>query len=320
MKSIATRIHKLSPGRKASAQFLFAVVLFIGGALLENRLQLIFDTDPTKVLSGIFWMIGVLLLGLLWAVTYYTYQLRLQRETETSELQQRSIQTARERVAELHLSLLERCDLLVEKKGHPTLEEFRHALICDQVRLNDIVESIWSVVDSFHNVSALSTERVNFEVSLITKSHQHEHLTVAAWKNRDNRRPNSLAMQNNGQLDIYNDSEADKLLKTSMPVTKVIPDTSVPEANYKQMYPDQKSRVKSTVLHPIISPANKRLGVLVLHCERPNFFKQEDRRYWEEFFWIFAPAVALELERIDAYNHMANAWTEQVRFSPYVPF
>lgn len=321
--SLVTVLHNQSPGIKAVAHTAFAVLCFIGGALLENRLQQIFDPDAAKQLSGYFWIAGMVLVASFWGMAHYVYQNKLHEEIEVTNRQRRSIQAAREKVAGLHLKLLKGCDAFIETKGVFSVEAFRSALICDRSRLDDIIEAIWEVVDTYHNISAVETERVNFNVTLIVRSHRPQlqgNLTVAAWRNRDFRRPPSLVKQDTGEISIYVGTEADKIIRARTAETKVIEDTAKPEVNYKQLYDDQKVRIRNTVLHPILSPANNHLGVLVLHCEKPGLLKERDRRYWSEFFAVFAPAAALEIERIEAYKRAAEASSQPIVLSHYEPF
>ncbi len=313
-------LHARHPAVKAATQAALAIILFIIGAALEDRVQLVFDNEPKQVIRGIFWVVCLFGSAAIYGVLHYAYLWGRQQEEDLRTAQRRAIQNARERLVGLHLAQLADCDSIIETKPSVSLDAFRSILICDRSRLDELVKTIWEVVDAHHNVSTNETERVNFEVTLFTPSRVDSNLTIAAWRNKDMRRPKSLRKKENGEPDIYKKTEAAKLINLGASATKVISDTAKPQANYEQLYDDQKARIQSSVLHPIVSPASKPLGVLVLHCEVAKFFKEADQRYWSELFSVFAPAVALELERIDAYNRAVRAWREPISFPQYKPF
>jgi GAF domain-containing protein len=195
----------------------------------------------------------------------------------------------------------------MEKKD-VTFDELRCVLICDLDRINRLITAAWEVVNSHHNISVDSTERLNFEITLITPSLDDEELTIASWCNRDNFRPKSLLLKTAGEKNIYSRTEAAKMIDKRVTRTRVIEDTAAPTENYEALYDDQKARIRSSVLHPILSPKSEHLAVLVLHCDRTGFFRVTDERYWRELFLVFAPSIALELERIKAFNKATLAW------------
>ena len=320
MNRIAVAIRKIPPLASASVHAVSAILLFMFGAILENRLQLIFDNDPAKKLQGFVWVLFMLILSIIYGWLHYVVQQALKTYSEERAAQRRTLNYAREKLVGVNLTYLAKCDSLIEKKPFISEEIFRETLICDQTRLQQLVEAIWDVVNSHHNSSSTDEfDRMDFEVTLITQSRKDSHLTIAAWKNRDMRRPRSLAKRKI-QPTLYKNSEAAKLIELGSVSTKIIEDTSRPEVNYAQYYDDQRLRIRSCVLHPVISPAHQHLGVLVLHCNRPGFFKAKEQRYWSELFSVFSSAVGLELERIDAFNRAINLDNKPMVFSKYLPF
>lgn len=308
--------NNLSPKVKAFISGFTAIAAFTLGAVLENRVQMVTSDQPGDFAKGALWIVMLIVVGIAWGLLHFSYRNFLETHNNTKEKNRRVIEEARERVTKLTLQQLTNCDAIVEKENVSS-NDFRSVLICEVERINNLITAAWEVVNSHHNVSDLPTERINFEVTLITPSILDAKLTVASWHNRDNRRPMSLLKRDNDK-NIYYRTEAAKMMANNSINTKIIEDTSAPSENYDALYDDQKSRIRSSVLHPILSPKSKPLGVLVLHCEVPGFFKVADCRYWHELFSVFAPSVALEIERINAYNKTSSLLSTSIeKYQPY---
>ncbi len=315
--SIYLWFNKLSPKAKAFISSFSAIVAFIIGAFLENRIQMIVGGQPGDFEKGLLWIVLLIIIAIGWGFLHFSYRSFLETHKDTNEKNRRVIEEARERVTKLTLQQLTNCDAIVEKENVST-EEFRSVLICEVDRINNLITAAWEVVNSHYNVSDSPTERINFELTLITPSILDSELTVASWRNKDNRRPKSLLKRDEGEIDIYQRTEAAKMMKNNDSDTRIIEDTSAPSENYESLYEDQKTRIRSSVLHPIISSKSKPLGVLVLHCEVPGFFKVADRRFWHELLSVFAPSVALEIERINAYNKANLHLSDPIeKYQPY---
>ncbi len=310
--------HHLSPGVKASITSGLAIVTFTIGAILEERVQRIAGDQPGDLPLGLFWILLLLIIAGVWGWIVYFYYQVIASHTKNLQAQERAIADARERINKLNIQHLAHCDAIIWKNQF-SIDELRSVLICEVDRIVGLVTAAWEVVNSHHNGSSTSTERINFELTLITQSLRDSELTIAAWCNRDNRRPKSLLLRDQNNVRIYERTEAAKMISNRVMDTLVIEDTSAPEANYEALYDDQKVRIRSAVLHPILSPKSEHLAILVLHCERTDFFRNEDRRYWHELFTVFAPSIALEIERIKAFNKATSAWpSEPMReYHPY---
>lgn len=296
--------NNLPPSTKAFFNAFLVIIAFVVGAALEDRVQKIFSDQIEDLRIGLFWIFFLLLIAVIWGLLNYYYRHVLETDKNKNEVQRRVIEETRERVTKLTRQQLTDCDDLVES-GNVLPDKFRSVLICDLERIKSLVWEAWEVINSHHNVSDSPTKRINFELTLITPSIRDNKLTVASWRNRDNLRPPSLNLRNEGNVDIYQDTEAAKMMANNITKTKIIEDTSEPSQNYKSLYIDQLTRIRSSVLHPILSPKSKPLGVIVLHCEVPKFFKptEHELRYWHELLSVFASPIALEIERINAYNN-----------------
>lgn len=306
---------RLGPSKRAGIAAAWTVALMWFGAIAEDGVQQLLSDDPGALKNGILWTAALALL----ALVVYLIQVSV---LASREFEQRVFQSARQRLADLNLEHLAECDALVQPEDTSGLapnNRARKALICDSERIQKVVSAIWETVDSFHNVSTAETDRLNFEVTVIARSLRTQALTIPAWRNRDRRKPRSLTAQEEGQIDIYDRTEAAKMIASKEPKTRVISDTSARGADYNSLYDGQKTRIRSSVLHPVLSPAGDVLAVVVLHCEREKFFREEDTRYWHELFTLFSPLVALELEKISAYNRICRSSVLELK-ERYIPY
>ena len=303
--------HNLQPSIKAAITSFFAVLAFVIGALLESGVQRIGGSQPGDVPWGLFWILLSVFIAAAMGAVHFWYNRVLESQKQDREIRERAIADARERITKLNVEQLIRCDALMERES-VSLSELRSVLICELERINRLITAAWEVVNSHHNVSVAATDRLNFEMTLITQSLCDSELTIASWCNRDNFRPKSLLLRTEGDKTIYHRTEAAKMIEKRITDTLVIEDTSAPTENYEALYEGQKARIRSSVLYPILSPKSEHLGVLVLHCERTKFFRVNDARYWRELFSVFGPSIALELERIKAFNKAALAWPSPI--------
>ncbi|HSE19584.1 MAG TPA: hypothetical protein VLB46_21165 [Pyrinomonadaceae bacterium] len=299
--------HNLQPSVKAAITAFWAMLAFTVGALLESGVQRIGGDQPSDVPWGLFWILTSLVIAVALGTVHFWYNRVLDFQKRDREIRERAIADARERITKLNVEHLVSCDALMENES-VSLPELRSVLICELDRIHRLITAAWEVVNSHHNVSVATTDRLNFEMTLITQSLCDSELTIASWCNRDNFRPKSLLLRTKGDKTIYRRTEAAKMIEKRITDTVVIEDTSAPTENYEPLYEGQKMRIRSSVLHPILSPKSEHLAVLVLHCERTKFFRLGDTRYWRELFSVFAPSIALELERIKAFNKAALVW------------
>lgn len=318
ISNLFIRLNRLSPWSRGAITAFLAIVSFTIGALLEERVQKFSSDQPGEQLIGIKWILVLLLIALLWGLLRYWYLRVLEAQLNNREEKQRAITNARERLTKLSVQHLARCDAIVSEDSL-SFDEIRSVLICEIDRIKALVDTAWEVVNSHHNVSVDAIERINFEMTLITSSIRDSELTIAAWCNRDNLRPKSLLIREREDTRIYQLTEAAKMISKRITDTIIIEDTSEPAKNYQHLYEGQKERIRSSVLHPILSSKNEHLGVLVLHCERAGFFRDKDRWYWRELLSVFSAPIALEIERIKAFNKIVSAWPSRPssKYEPY---
>jgi GAF domain-containing protein len=168
----------------------------------------------------------------------------------------------------------------------------------DAVRV--LVKSLYEVMSSAYSGEWVD-EKINFEVTFMTRSYLDQGITIAAWANSDGQSPRSLlARRSNPKLydstvtaELYRDEEIGRASP------RIIEDTADPVYRYQAVYPNQKERIKSSIIWPILSDETRLLGTLVVHCDKPNFFLQKDERYWSQILSVFARRIALEKLRLD---------------------
>ena len=134
----------------------------------------------------------------------------------------------------------------------------------------------------------------------MTRSYRDAKITIAAWANPNDRMPNSLAKRRR-QPDIYATTKTAAVYGMDEPFELIVDDTHKPEHQHNYVLgPDQRDRIRSHIVWPILSPAHSLLGTFVLDCSEPYFFRPEDRPLWQTFCEAHSEPIALEKLRLDA--------------------
>lgn len=77
-------------------------------------------------------------------------------------------------------------------------------------------------------------------------------------------------------------------------------DTSTDDTYY-ETYQNQKDRIKSSVILPVLSHKNELLGTLVVHCNQPSFFRKSRFAFWKELLEIFSVELGYQKLLLDYY-------------------
>ncbi len=154
----------------------------------------------------------------------------------------------------------------------------------------EVIEEIYSLLEHEYGEGDVLEDRIDFEVTFMTKSYRDEELTIASWASRDGRAPKSLVARSQDST-IYHDTEADKLYNDPNHSVRIISRTSTDQ--YKELYPGQKARIKSSIIYPVFCDNSRIEGVVVVHCDKEEFFRQRDRKFWSELLDIYAKRLAL---------------------------
>ncbi len=148
--------------------------------------------------------------------------------------------------------------------------------------LSRLTQAAFAALTAHYGQAERTADRVDFEVTFMTKSYVDGGITIPAWANRDGRKPTSMQQRPEDPMRYERSITAD-IYRAEMPEMRLISDTSDPQANYAEIYPDQRQRIRSSVVYPILSSEYELLGTLVLHCDKAGFFLEEDRKFWRDF-------------------------------------
>lgn len=185
-------------------------------------------------------------------------------------------------------------------------------LIASIDRIQDIIDDAYLTFEAVYGNQDKSGERIDFEVTFMTKSYDDEKITIPCSANRSGRKPRSMILRKDNR-NIYEDTETAKLYSLKRPDPIIIPDTSSPE--YAEIYHRQKDRIKSSIIYPVLCEDNILLGTLVVHCDRPLFFNIEKHKFWFDLLEIFAKRISIEKNKLDLLYKFTKSSTVQVNLS-----
>jgi hypothetical protein len=152
------------------------------------------------------------------------------------------------------------------------------------------VSDLYNILELEYGENESLDNRIEFEVTFMTKSLRDSNITIAAWENRDRRAPKSLSMRKENP-DIYVDTETDKIYRDPNKTVRVIENTSTSE--YKELYQGQKNRIKSSIVYPVLDDESHLVGTIVIHCDRTNYFVHSRIRFWRELLEPYTKRLAL---------------------------
>ena len=164
--------------------------------------------------------------------------------------------------------------------------------------LSRLTQAAFAALTAHYGQAERTADRVDFEVTFMTTSYLDGGITIPAWANRDGRKPTSMQQRPENPT-RYDRSVTADVYRAETPEMRLVADTADPQSNYAEIYPDQRQRIRSSVVYPILSSEYELLGTLVLHCDRAGFFQDADRKFWRDFCELFAKRIALEKQRLD---------------------
>ena len=162
--------------------------------------------------------------------------------------------------------------------------------------IQELVAAAYQTFESAYGQLRKTQERIDFEVTYMTPSLRDGKLTVAAAANKDNRMPRSLQLREK-EPTIYDRTVSADVFRAPGPRIVIISDTG--SDNYKELYPEQKRRIKSSIIFPVLTPNYRLLGTLVVHCDRTGFFDANKEKYFSDLLEIFSKRIALEAVRLN---------------------
>ena len=156
--------------------------------------------------------------------------------------------------------------------------------------MQNACRDLYETLETEYGLGVSVSEHIEFEVTFMTKSIEDHEITVAAWANRDARAPKSLS-QRKKDPKLYIGTETDKLYQDENRSPRYISSTTA--ADYKELYPGQKTRIRSSVIYPVVDDRFMLHGTLVVHCDRENFFTKASDKLWRELLEPYTKRLAL---------------------------
>lgn len=145
-------------------------------------------------------------------------------------------------------------------------------------------------LETEYGLKASISDHIEFEVTFMTVSLRDGEITIAAWANRDGRAPKSLAAREKDPK-VYEGTETFLLYHDENRTPRFIESTD--GTAYKELYPGQKRRIKSSVIWPVVDDRFDLLGTLVVHCDRERFFSPDNEKLWRETLEPYTKRLAL---------------------------
>lgn len=168
-----------------------------------------------------------------------------------------------------------------------------------------VVQCCYDFFCSAYSETGELIDTIKFESTFISKSYKDDNLTIPCSANKENRTPTSM-IHRQSDPQILNETEAAKLYKATRPQLVIIEDTSKSN-DYKETYDDQKKRICSSLILPVLSHENIMLGALVVHCNKPGFFSKSDYDFWNELLELFSVELGYHKLLLDYYVSKANS-------------
>lgn len=149
-----------------------------------------------------------------------------------------------------------------------------------------VVESCYDFFESVFSKTGQLIEPISFETTFMTESYNDNKLTIPCSANKEKRTPISMLFRAE-KKDIYDSTVTASIYSMDRPKLIIIEDTAKDD-NYIETYTEQKKRIKSSAVMPILSHNNVLLGTLVVHCNQPSFFKKNRYDFWNELLELFS--------------------------------
>lgn len=158
----------------------------------------------------------------------------------------------------------------------------------------------WQILEVNHSdIEGDGGNRLECRLTYMTRSYRDHALTVAAWANRDQRRPPSLLKRAHDSR-VYDNSVTADIYGLPDPDGIITSDATRPEhRRHFHIYPEEPRIILSHIAWPVLSPDSELLGTFVVDCNRRGLFREEERSVWQDFCEPFVEVLALEKLRLD---------------------
>lgn len=170
--------------------------------------------------------------------------------------------------------------------------------------MQNACKDLYDTLETEYGLGVSVREHIEFEVTFMTRSIDDGAITVAAWGNRDGRAPKSLARRKH-DVTVYEGTETDKLYADPNVRARYVRSTD--SQTYKELYPGQKSRIKSSVIYPVVDDRFELVGTLVVHCDRESFFQEGDDKLWRELLEPYTKRLALARVGVEKLRELGHS-------------
>ncbi|MFZ5824586.1 MAG: GAF domain-containing protein [Bacillota bacterium] len=311
MTSLVRSYGRLNSTVKLTVRSALTAVAVFLSTLLGQQLQLVLRLEGPWVV-GFTAMMGIAVVALL-VLTSSVLRTYAEVLAAQEEATKRALAFAHSQTDQWVAKSVERLGQL-EQEG---LMQERVFVPDDPVHgIQLLVQALYQTMDAHFSKPESIGDRIEFEVTFMTKSYRDGKITIAAWANRECRKPKSLSMRDSDP-DIYRRTVTAEVYSDDRPAVRIIEDTFEPRYNYRDLYNHQRDRIRSSIVYPVLSAKNELLGTVVVHCDRPRFFKETDRRYWRELLEVFSKRIALEKVRLDYAICLPDSGKKEASFRPF---
>lgn len=173
------------------------------------------------------------------------------------------------------------------------------------------VDKCYDFFTSSFTSGRILVEETNFEVTFMTKSYKDLKITIPCSCNKEKRTPPSMLMREKDPQ-VYDKTVTAEVYKeyeeSCKPTFRIIENTENTDGkeSYHFIYDNQRKRIKSSVVMPVLSHKSELLGTLVVHCNTPGFFKKGQRDFWYEILQLFACEVGKNKLLLDSTINDGN--------------
>ena len=156
--------------------------------------------------------------------------------------------------------------------------------------MHNACRDLYETLETEYGLGVSVSEHIEFEVTFMTCSLIDGEITVAAWANRDARAPKSLATRRDNPS-LYAGTETDRLYQDE-PHPSICVIHGYIELQ-RTLSGAKTTRIKSSVIWPVVDDEFALRGTLVVHCDRVGFFSQGAEKLWRELLEPYTKRLAL---------------------------
>lgn len=275
---------------------LIPLVIFYGGAILKFRIDALIEDDRLHEI--------LLEAGAVFIIVFiYVLFIRYVNQVIQDQIKEENTRKRQLMYAYSQMDNLVSTQIYELKKYAMSDNEKRLAIFKSCMNnIQRIISNAYNFFECNFGESEKMNERIDFEVTFMTRSYIDNYITIPASANRKGRAPVSMQERDKNN-EIYENTITSEIYKQLRHEMRIIPSTEGINVAYNELYPGQKNRIKSSIIHPVKDDVNEMLGALVVHCNKEKFFDHNDHDFWEELLDIYAVRLAFEKAKLDYYSN-----------------